>query len=242
MWNTTGFVDPVQKGAGANDCSFLLPDCSLLVSIKQLELEINLGTYEGPICSSSSITLWCKILGNWTSQHFVRRTLSFWRHSRCLCLISASSSFCPTLLISVWNDDLRMLFRKSRSRSLKTNTKCSPLWSPGGTARLHCTITNVEQEAVSHHHPLHHPLPHLHHYHHLSRHPFPPQLYQPAHPQLLRSLGSGWQTTGSSPTASSPSPQTTGCLRTSLNRTSLNQTSLIVIANFLLQCLGSHTF
>ena len=105
--------------------------------------------------------------------------------------------------------------------------KCSPLWSLGGTARLHCTITNVEQEAVSQHHCRHHyhhhrhhhhhPLPRLNHYHHphhRPRHRFPPQLYQPAHPQLLRSLGSGWQTTGSSPTASSPSPQTTGCLRT----------------------------
>ena len=125
---------------GANDCSFLLPDCSLLVSIKQLELEKNPRTYEGPMCSSSSITLWCKILGSWTSQHFVRRTLSFWRHSRCLCLISGSSSFCPPLLIiSRTNDDLRMLFRKSRSRSLKTNTKMltSAISRRDGSAPLH---------------------------------------------------------------------------------------------------------
>ena len=124
---------------GANDCSSLLPDCSLL-SIKQLELEINPRTYEGPMCSSSSITLWCKILGSWTSQHFVRRTLSFWRHSRCLCLISGSSSFCPPLLIiSRTNDDLRMLFRKSRSRSLKTNTKMltSAISRRDGSAPLH---------------------------------------------------------------------------------------------------------
>ena len=88
-----------------------------------------------------SITLWCKILGNWTSQHFVRRTLSFWRHSRCLCLISGSSSFCPPLLASVWNYQLCQTLKSKQFHPFCVNFK-QILWQyyANFMSKCHCEI------------------------------------------------------------------------------------------------------